>query len=84
MQDHESMTNGGASEPLEPLHEYVNGSLTVEWRPNRCRHSAVCVHSLPRVFDPRRRPWIDMSAAETDAIAETVSRCPSGALQIKR
>ena len=78
----DAVTAGGGSP--EPVHEYPTATLTVEWRPNRCKHSAVCVRSLPRVFDPRRRPWIDMSAAEADAIAETVSRCPSGALQIKR
>ena len=81
MNDDSSTTS---DESPEPLHEYPTAALTVQWRPNRCRHSAVCVRSLPRVFDPRRRPWIDMSAADADAIAETVSRCPSGALQIKR
>ena len=70
--------------PGEPLHEYPTATLTVQWRPNRCQHSAVCVRSLPHVFDPRRRPWIDVSAAEAETIAETVARCPSGALQIRR
>ena len=35
---------------------YSNGELTVVWRPSLCVHSAVCVHGLPQVFDPRRRP----------------------------
>lgn len=65
------------------LHEYSAGPLTVQWRPHLCRHSAVCVRSLPLVFDPRRRPWIDGSAADPDSVAETVQRCPSGALQLK-
>ncbi|HEU4719905.1 MAG TPA: (4Fe-4S)-binding protein [Gemmatimonadaceae bacterium] len=68
----------------EELHEYGAGPLTVEWRPGRCQHSGVCVRSLPLVFDPRRRPWIDGSAADPERIAETVARCPSGALQLRR
>jgi uncharacterized Fe-S cluster protein YjdI len=73
------------SEPdPEPLHEYALPTLTVEWRPARCTHSAVCVRSLPRVFDPRRRLWVDVTAADAEAIAETVLRCPSGALALRR
>jgi uncharacterized Fe-S cluster protein YjdI len=67
----------------EPLHEYAAGPYTVEWRPNRCIHSGVCARSLPLVFDPRRRPWVDGSAADPESIVRTVSRCPSGALQIR-
>lgn len=68
----------------EPLHEYPLPTLTVEWRPTRCIHSAVCVRSLPLVFDPRRRPWVDVTAGEAEAIADTVLRCPSGALRLRR
>jgi uncharacterized Fe-S cluster protein YjdI len=68
----------------EPLHEYPAGQITVEWRPTRCIHSGVCVRSLPLVFDPRRRPWIDTSAADVESIERTVSHCPSGALHIRR
>jgi uncharacterized Fe-S cluster protein YjdI len=68
----------------EPLHEYQAGPLTVEWRPNRCIHSARCVRALPLVFDPRRRPWIDGAADDPEAIAIAVGNCPSGALQLRR
>ena len=68
----------------EPIHEYQAGTLTVEWRPGRCIHSGRCVRALPLVFDPRRRPWIDGSAAEQEAIARAVGNCPSGALQLRR
>jgi uncharacterized Fe-S cluster protein YjdI len=76
------MNSGDASS--ETVHEYPAGTLTVEWRPGRCIHSGRCVHALPLVFDPRRRPWIDGSAGEQDAIARAVENCPSGALQLKR
>jgi uncharacterized Fe-S cluster protein YjdI len=72
-----------SDESAEPLHEYPSATLTVQWRPNRCTHSANCVRSLPLVFDTRRRPWIDVTAADDAAIALTVSRCPSGALQLR-
>ena len=68
----------------EELHEYQAGTLTVQWRPARCFHSGLCVRSLPLVFDPRRRPWIDGAAADPESIALAVGRCPSGALQLRR
>jgi uncharacterized Fe-S cluster protein YjdI len=81
MDEHPNTTN---DETAEPVHEYPTDALTVEWRPNRCIHSGRCVRALPLVFDPRRRPWIDMTAADADAIARAVNNCPSGALQLKR
>jgi uncharacterized Fe-S cluster protein YjdI len=72
-----------SEDPIEPLHEYAAGELVVQWRPNRCIHSARCVRALPLVFDPRRRPWIDGAAADPDAIASAVHACPSGALQLR-
>jgi uncharacterized Fe-S cluster protein YjdI len=35
---------------------------------------------LPGVFDPKRKPWIDMRQAETQQIIDQVKKCPSGAL----
>ncbi|MFD0989698.1 CDGSH iron-sulfur domain-containing protein [Mariniflexile jejuense] len=43
-------------------------------------HSAICAKGLPQVFQPRERPWIKIDAAKTDAIIETVKKCPSGVL----
>jgi uncharacterized Fe-S cluster protein YjdI len=59
---------------------YTNGEVTVVWKPEVCRHSGICARGLPGVFDPGRRPWIDMNQAETMHIIEQVKRCPSGAL----
>ena len=80
MGDHDMMIE---DESPEPLHEYPTPTLTVQWRPNRCIHSGKCVRALPLVFDPRRRPWIDMTGGEIEAIARAVRNCPSGALQLK-
>lgn len=59
---------------------YSNAEITVSWTPERCIHSEKCFHGLAQVFDPNRRPWIDMSAADTAAIKAQVEKCPSGAL----
>ena len=61
---------------------YSNGEVTVVWKPGLCVHSGICVRGLPQVFDPRRRPWIDLQPASSDEIVAQVGRCPSGALSI--
>lgn len=63
---------------------YSNGEVRVTWRPRLCAHSAVCVRGLPEVFDPRRRPWVDIDAASSERITAQVDSCPSGALTWER
>jgi uncharacterized Fe-S cluster protein YjdI/CDGSH-type Zn-finger protein len=84
---------GGAGAPPDPaepnrappvMREYSTDRITVEWRAERCIHSANCIRALPKVFDPRRRPWVDVEVASTDDIAQAVLRCPTGALQFVR
>jgi uncharacterized Fe-S cluster protein YjdI len=63
--------------------EYTNGEITVIWKPSVCIHLAICWrgdHGLKSVFDPSRKPWIDMSGASSDEIMDKVNHCPSGAL----
>ncbi len=64
-------------------HEYTRDNVTVVWTPAVCQHSGICARGLIDVFDPRRRPWIDMDRAPLERIVEQVGRCPSGALSIK-
>lgn len=59
---------------------YSNDEITVVWKPGQCIHSTKCWKSLLPVFDPRRRPWVDMTAATTERIMSAVDKCPSGAL----
>lgn len=59
---------------------YENGEIIVHWRPALCTHCEACAHGLPDVFDPQRRPWVKLSYATSEAIIETVEKCPSGAL----
>lgn len=66
----------------QKTHHYSNGDITVIWKPDTCIHSGICFKGLPGVFDPRRKPWIEMDQATTDQIIEQVKKCPSGALSI--
>ena len=63
--------------------EYTNGEITVVWQPHMCTHSTKCWKGLLPVFDPRRKPWVDMNGASSEDIVAQVNQCPSGALSIK-
>jgi len=60
--------------------KYSNKDITVVWKPNACIHSAICWHGLLEVFDPRKKPWINLEAADTERIIAQIEKCPSGAL----
>jgi CDGSH-type Zn-finger protein/uncharacterized Fe-S cluster protein YjdI len=64
--------------------DYETEHIAVHWDSTRCIHTARCIQSLPEVFDVRRRPWIDLSTAGPDAVAEAVRKCPTGALRYTR
>lgn len=64
----------------EIVKRYSNGEVTVVWKPALCAHSGICFRGLPGVFDPRRRPWVEIGAASSEEIVAQVARCPSGAL----
>jgi uncharacterized Fe-S cluster protein YjdI len=42
-------------------------------------HAGECVRGLPSVFNVSKNPWIGVNGASTNAVAEHVKRCPSGA-----
>ena len=63
---------------------YSNESISVHWDSKRCIHTGICLRGLPAVFDTQRRPWVEIDAADADAVAEVVSRCPTGALLFER
>ena len=64
----------------EVVKKYTLNGVTVIWKPALCSHSGVCARGLPKVFDPRRRPWIELQHADSSAVTAQVERCPSGAL----
>jgi len=67
-----------------PTRVYANDAIEVHWEPKLCIHVKNCVNGLGRVFDPERRPWVDVDAADADAIATTILTCPTGALHFRR
>jgi CDGSH-type Zn-finger protein/uncharacterized Fe-S cluster protein YjdI len=66
------------------VYTYEGDEVTVTWDMERCIHAKACVHGLPNVFDPQRRPWIEPDEADPDAVAEVVMQCPTGALHLTR
>ena len=63
--------------------EYSNGEVTIVWQPGLCQHSGICVKTLPKVYNPKERPWIKPENAASEEIIVQVASCPSGALSIK-
>lgn len=64
----------------ETTKEYSNGEITVMWKPDQCIHSKICWTGLLNVFDPRKRPWVNIEGADSVTIMAQVDKCPSGAL----
>ena len=60
--------------------EYTNGDLTVVWKPKLCIHSEICVKTLPKVYHPKEKPWIQPENASKTELKSQISKCPSGAL----
>lgn len=62
---------------------YSNGDITVIWQASECVHATTCYRKLRSVFDPIKRPWINMNGAPTDKILEMIELCPSMALSFR-
>ena len=60
--------------------EYSNGEITIKWQQQLCKHAAVCVQTLPKVYNPNASPWIAIENATTKELKNQINRCPSGAL----
>lgn len=65
---------------MDNVKEYPNGEISVVWKPELCQHAGVCVKMLPKVYNPKERPWIKVENATTDELKHQISKCPSGAL----
>jgi uncharacterized Fe-S cluster protein YjdI len=66
------------------LQVYETEEITVTFDPNVCRHTGVCLRTLPAVFDVTRQRWVRPELGTADAVEAAVRQCPSGALQFTR
>jgi uncharacterized Fe-S cluster protein YjdI len=67
----------------ETTRMYTNGEVVVVWEASKCQHSGLCVRGLPRVFDKKQKPWVQLQNAASDEIVAQVRQCPSGALSLE-
>jgi uncharacterized Fe-S cluster protein YjdI len=63
---------------------YGAEDIMVYFYPSRCNHVRECVNGLPEVFNTESNPWVCPENADAQVIAETIERCPTGALQYQR
>ena len=65
---------------MEVVRKYSNGEVSIIWKPKLCIHSEHCFKGLPKVFNPKEKPWIKAENATSEELMKQVSQCPSGAL----
>jgi uncharacterized Fe-S cluster protein YjdI len=65
---------------MSKIKEYTNGEVTVIWKPELCKHAGICVKTLPEVYKPNEKPWINAEKGTTQALIDQINQCPSGAL----
>lgn len=65
---------------MEKTIKYSNKDITINWKPDICIHAAECVKRLPKVYNPKAKPWIAIENASTEELKEQINACPSRAL----
>ncbi len=66
------------------MEEFNKDDISIVWDASKCIHAGHCVELLPNVYRPNLKPWIQPDNASKEEIISQVSKCPSGALTIKK
>ena len=64
----------------EIVKKYSKEGFNIVWKPAKCIHSGICVKTLPGVYRPEEKPWIQPESATVSELRAQIDRCPSGAL----
>lgn len=64
----------------EIVRRYEKNGFTVVWKPAKCIHSEICVKTLPGVYRPNEKPWIQPEKASIEELKAQIDKCPSAAL----
>lgn len=59
---------------------YESDEIKVTYDLKRCIHAAECIKGLPDVFDPNKKPWVQPGNSTSEAVANVIEKCPTGAL----
>lgn len=62
------------------MKKYSNEDITIIWQPEKCTHAGICVKLLPKVYNPKAKPWVQIENATTEELINQIKQCPSGAL----
>ncbi|MCB0457309.1 MAG: (4Fe-4S)-binding protein [Flavobacteriaceae bacterium] len=65
---------------MDIIKKYTHNEVTVVWKPGLCIHSGNCVRTLPHVFKPKEKPWVQPEGSTSEQLIDAVKKCPSGAL----
>jgi uncharacterized Fe-S cluster protein YjdI len=48
--------------------EYSDGEVTIIWKSKLCKHSGVCVRTLPKAYNTKERPCIKPENATSEEL----------------
>ncbi len=68
----------------QDVFSYPGEKVDVTWDRRLCIHVSECTRAANDVFESGRKPWGEPDTASPVEVAETVERCPSGALAYVR
>ena len=63
---------------------YENNEIRIQWDSDFFIHTGMCIRFGDGVFDPSRRPWVEIDKADVDTIVTAIEACPTGALRFER